>query len=65
MAWQLRLASLGAWGAASLLAPSITQALPARTLRFPRDFGSHPELRTEWWYITGHAQAGGGCGGFR
>ena len=24
-------------------------------LQFPRDFGSHPDLRTEWWYITGHA----------
>ncbi len=30
-------------------------ALPARPLVFPRDFGAHPELRTEWWYITGHA----------
>ena len=33
-------------------------ALPPRTLAFPRDFGSHPDLRTEWWYITGHADAG-------
>ena len=23
------------------------------TLLFPRDHGSHPEFRTEWWYITG------------
>ena len=22
-------------------------------LRFPRDHGSHPEHRTEWWYFTG------------
>ena len=21
---------------------------------FPRDHGSHPEFRIEWWYITGH-----------
>ena len=21
--------------------------------RFPGDFGSHPEFRTEWWYVTG------------
>ena len=27
-------------------------------MQFPRDFGSHPDLRTEWWYITGHANAG-------
>jgi predicted secreted hydrolase len=26
---------------------------PERTLRFPRDFGSHPGARTEWWYVTG------------
>jgi predicted secreted hydrolase len=24
-----------------------------RTLAFPADFGSHPEFRTEWWYVTG------------
>jgi predicted secreted hydrolase len=30
-----------------------------RTLVFPRDHGSHPDYRTEWWYVTGwvtHAQ---------
>jgi len=35
-------------------------ALPARTLQFPRDFGSHPDLQTEWWYITGHAKTAAG-----
>lgn len=25
-------------------------------MQFPRDFGSHPDLKTEWWYITGHAR---------
>lgn len=34
-------------------------ALPARVLTFPRDRGSHPDFRTEWWYITGNATAGG------
>ncbi len=24
-----------------------------RPLEFPRDHGSHPDFRTEWWYITG------------
>ena len=47
-------------GLALLAAPSAALALPARALVFPRDFGAHPELRTEWWYITGHAQAEGG-----
>jgi predicted secreted hydrolase len=27
--------------------------VPGRTLRFPRDHGSHPEFRVEWWYVTG------------
>ena len=49
---------LAALAASSGLAPA--WALPPRMLQFPRDFGSHPELRTEWWYITGHAQAEGG-----
>jgi len=22
-------------------------------LQFPRDHGSHPQFRNEWWYITG------------
>jgi len=26
---------------------------PGVTLQFPRDLGSHPQFRTEWWYITG------------
>lgn len=24
-----------------------------RPLAFPRDHGSHPDYRTEWWYVTG------------
>ncbi len=45
---------------AAMLAAPAAWALPARTLQFPRDFGSHPELNTEWWYITGHAKAANG-----
>jgi predicted secreted hydrolase len=40
------------------LACAPAQALPSRPLRFPRDHGAHPELRTEWWYLTGHLTAG-------
>ena len=40
-------------------------ALPPRQLQFPRDHGSHPDLRTEWWYITGQALAGGQRWGFQ
>jgi len=45
--------------------PMVAYALPERALVFPRDHGSHPELRTEWWYITGHAQAAGRPWGFQ
>lgn len=42
----------------AMLSAPAAWALPPRALQFPRDFGSHPELRTEWWYITGHAKSG-------
>ncbi len=31
---------------------------PGRALAFPRDFGAHPQYRTEWWYITGWLRSG-------
>ncbi len=34
-------------------------ALPVKPLVFPRDFGAHPDLRTEWWYVTGQAVTSG------
>jgi predicted secreted hydrolase len=27
---------------------------PNPHFRFPRDHGSHPDYRIEWWYVTGH-----------
>uniref|UniRef100_C5CSZ0 Secreted hydrolase-like protein n=1 Tax=Variovorax paradoxus (strain S110) TaxID=543728 RepID=C5CSZ0_VARPS len=45
---------------AALAAAPASWALPARTLQFPRDYGSHPDLQTEWWYITGHAKTAAG-----
>ena len=29
-------------------------ARPGYRFDFPRDHGSHPAFRTEWWYFTGH-----------
>jgi len=46
-------------GTAGLILPTraaaddYPRAMPARALEFPRDFGSHPDFRNEWWYITG------------
>ncbi|MBC7365307.1 MAG: carotenoid 1,2-hydratase [Undibacterium sp.] len=28
-----------------------------KTFSFPRDHGSHPEFKIEWWYVTGHLYA--------
>lgn len=53
------------------LAAALPQALRAqatgaprvehRRLVFPRDFGAHPEFRTEWWYATGELAADDGA----
>jgi predicted secreted hydrolase len=49
------------WLAAAAPAP----ALPQRPIVFPADHGAHPDLRTEWWYITGQAETGGRSFGFQ
>jgi predicted secreted hydrolase len=46
---------------AQLLGPTFARAqqpvyapvTPGAELSFPRDYGAHPEFRTEWWYVTG------------
>ncbi len=50
----------GPAGLAAALVAGPAQALAPRPLVFPRDFGAHPDLRTEWWYVTGHAATAGG-----
>lgn len=40
-------------------------SLPPLRMTFPRDHGAHPQRRTEWWYITGQAQAGDRTFGFQ
>ena len=42
-------ASIGARAAE----PSSLRATPGLPITLPRDFGAHPEFRTEWWYVTG------------
>jgi predicted secreted hydrolase len=39
--------------AATVAEPPYTAVTPGRAIEFPRDFGSHPDFRTEWWYATG------------
>jgi predicted secreted hydrolase len=47
------------------LPAGVARALPRTQLAFPRDHGAHAGFRTEWWYITGHAAAGGREFGFQ
>ena len=42
-----------------------SHALAPKTLVFPRDHGSHPDFKTEWWYVTGHVEAAGKTYGFQ
>jgi predicted secreted hydrolase len=41
------------------------QVAPGYTIEFPRDEGSHPEFRTEWWYLTGWLHADDESYGFQ
>ncbi len=42
--------------AATAAPPQFTPVQPQTPLTFPRDFGAHPDFRTEWWYATGWMQ---------
>ena len=37
-----------------ILEPEYRPALPGYEYAFPRDHGSHPDYKLEWWYYTGH-----------
>lgn len=56
--WLRAALSLGAASAAA-------QGMQRRALVFPRDFGAHPDTRTEWWYVTGTLAAGTELRGFQ
>lgn len=36
--------------------PSYPDVVPGARISFPADEGSHPQFRTEWWYVTGWLQ---------
>jgi predicted secreted hydrolase len=46
-------AAVACSGAAAATEPEYAAVTPGHALEFPRDFGSHPDFRTEWWYVTG------------
>jgi len=40
-------------------ADGYTVPQPNPSFTFPRDHGSHPDYKIEWWYLTGHFFSGG------
>ncbi len=40
--------------------PAYPPVAPGHALRFPSDYGAHPDFRTEWWYLTGWLQTAAG-----
>ena len=42
-----------------------TPVQPGKAFDFPRDMGSHPDYRIEWWYVTGHLDTKRGPMGFQ
>jgi len=42
--------SLAVWSAQAV---DFSKVVPGQPLRFPQDYGAHPDYRTEWWYATG------------
>ncbi len=40
----------------ALTADGFAVPKPNPSFVFPRDHGSHPEYKIEWWYLTGHLQ---------
>jgi predicted secreted hydrolase len=45
-----RLLALASFPALGADFPAVTRG---HSMVFPRDYGSHPEFRIEWWYVTG------------
>jgi predicted secreted hydrolase len=52
-------------GMSAVRASSFYPSVVPRPLVFPRDFGAHPDHRTEWWYLTGWLGEGAGAMGFQ
>jgi predicted secreted hydrolase len=41
-------------GAGQSMAPAWAPAEAVYRFEFPRDHGSHPQHKIEWWYFTGN-----------
>ena len=45
------------WWADAADAPALRTGVRPRPLVFPADHGAHPDVRIEWWYVTGSVSA--------
>lgn len=61
VAWVLLASSVRAADPDAAAVDGFAIPQPGRTFQFPRDHGSHPEFRIEWWYITGHLTTADGA----
>jgi predicted secreted hydrolase len=57
----LLLALACAWLRTAAAAEDYAPVQPGHELQFPRDHGSHPQFRTEWWYLTGWVKDAAGA----
>jgi predicted secreted hydrolase len=48
-----------------LAAAAYDPVTPGKAIGFPRDAGSHPGHRIEWWYVTGNLESADGPLGFQ
>lgn len=48
---------VAAGASADVLYPAV---VPGYRIELPRDEGSHPQFKTEWWYVTGWLERGSG-----
>jgi predicted secreted hydrolase len=46
-------ATAGAARSAPPSTPTYAAVVAGQPMVFPADYGSHPQFRTEWWYVTG------------
>ncbi len=60
LAATLLLVDLTSAGAVESAPNPFQHATAGYQYQFPRDHGSHPSYRTEWWYYTGHLQSKNG-----
>ena len=54
--WLIYLMLWFAAGNALAATPVFSKVVAGKSLSFPRDFGAHPDFKTEWWYATGWLQ---------